>query len=97
MSKNRLGTSLNPYRKDPDSVVDFAIDWSEYLDTDVISTSNWTVESGITEDSSSNTTTVSTIFVSGGTARTKYQLTNRITTGGGRTEDQSIFIYVQEK
>jgi hypothetical protein len=82
--------------KDPDGVVDFKIDWTNTLNGDTISTSTWTVPSGITEDSESETTTAATIFVSGGTASTAYVLTNQIVTAGGVTQDRSITVYVEE-
>lgn len=85
------------YVKDPDAVLDYVIDWSDWLDSDTISTSDWTVETGITEDSDSNTTTTATIWLSGGTVNDRYIVTNRIVTVGGRTDDRSISIYVREK
>lgn len=84
----------NYFPKDPDAIKDFEIDWSSYLGSDTISTSAWTVAAGITEDSDTKTTTTTTIFLSGGTAGQIYELVNRITTAGARTEDASIFIEV---
>ncbi len=72
-----------------------------------ISTSNWTIPTGITEDSSDtnsitiqgisySASTVATITVSGGTAGTDYELTNVITTSDGRTLSKSITIPIRE-
>jgi hypothetical protein len=83
--------------KDPDAVLDYQVDWSSWLDTDTISTSVWTVPAGITEDSESETTTAATIWVSGGTAGTDYDLVNEIVTAGGRTDNRTITIQVREK
>jgi len=83
--------------KDPDAVLDYQFDWSEWLGSDTISTSTWTVPSGITKDSQSNTTTTTTIWLSGGTAGGEYTVTNQIVTAGGRTEDRSFTIKVQNK
>jgi hypothetical protein len=85
--------------KDPNGVVDYSIDWSTYLeeDADTIETSTWTVPAGITKDSDSETNTVTTIWLSGGTAGEIYPLLNRITTAGGRTQDQTINIRVAER
>lgn len=88
---------MNKFIKDPDAVLDYSIDWSDWLGSDTISTSTWEVDSGITEDSNSNTDTVTTIWLSGGTAGKKYELTNRITTTGGRTDDRTIIIVVRNK
>ena len=91
--------------KDPDEVLDYAIDWLGTTaspgpllrDTDTISTSIWIVPSGITKNSDTSTTTSATIWLSGGTAGNSYVFTNRITTAGGRTHDQSVKLKVKEK
>ncbi len=83
--------------KDPDAVLDYIIDWSIWLDADTISTSTWSVPAGITEDSSSNTTTTATIWLSGGTAGASYDLINSIVTAAGRKDDRTIRIHVDER
>ncbi len=83
--------------KDPDSIEDFTIDWSDHLGTDTIATSVWTVPAGLTESSSSNTATKATVTLSSGTVDAFYTVTNRITTAGGRTLDQSIHVRVRSK
>ena len=81
---------METFFKDPDSVMDFAVDWSDWLDSDTISTSTWAVPTGITNDTDTNTTTVATIWLSGGTIGKQYTLTNRIVTAAGRTADRSF-------
>ena len=83
--------------KDPDEVLDYTVNWTARIDPDTISTSTWLVPVGITKNSDSHTTTVTTIWLSGGTIGTKYTLTNRIVTIGGRTMDQSIDIKVKAR
>lgn len=83
--------------KDPDGVEDYGFDWSDWLDTDTISSSTWIVPTGITKDSDSHTTTTTTIWLSDGTANTSYQITNRIITAGGRTEDRTGVLKVKER
>jgi hypothetical protein len=85
-----------PY-KDPDEVLDYEIDWSARLVTDTISTSTWTVPTGITEESDSNTTKTTTVWLSGGTIGEGYEILNRIVTAGGRTFDQTVKIKIKEK
>jgi hypothetical protein len=58
------------FEKDPDAVLDYAIDWTDRLGSDTISTSTWTVPSGITKDSDNKTTAKTTIWLSGGTVGT---------------------------
>jgi len=88
---------LATYNKDPTEVLDYTIDWETLLDGDTISTSEWDVDTGITEDSESETTTLAIIWVSGGTVDKQYTLTNTIVTAGGRTRVRSIAINVIER
>ncbi len=83
--------------KDPDGVLDYGFDWSAWLVADTISTSVWTVPVGLTEDSESETTTTTTIWLSGGTPGQLYTITNRVVTAGGRTDDRSFKLRVQER
>lgn len=83
--------------KDPDEVLDYTIDWTARLGSDTISTSTWIVPTGITEDSNSNTTTATTIWLSGGTVNQIYELTNRVVTAGGRTMDKTVRLPVRSK
>ena len=83
--------------KDPDSVLDYTIDWEDWLGSDTIATSDWTVDTGLTEDSDTNTTKAATIWLSSGTANTDYEVTNEITTQGLRTDNRTITIQVREK
>ncbi|MCK5783867.1 MAG: hypothetical protein KAH06_05430 [Desulfobacterales bacterium] len=85
------------FLKDPNAVLDYQADWSDWLGDDTISTSDWILPTGIIEDSATNTTTTATIWLSGGTAGTSYTLVNRIVTAGGRTEDRTITIVCQER
>lgn len=83
--------------KDPDSVLDYGFDWSLWLNGDTISTSAWTVPVGLTKDSDSATTTTTTIWLSGGTPGQLYPITDRVVTAGGRTDDRSFKLRVQER
>ncbi len=83
------------YVKDPASVLDYTVDWADYLVSDTISTSTWTVPAGITLDSQSNTATTTTVWLSGGTHNTAYTATNKVTTAGGRTVERSIWVKVE--
>ncbi len=89
-----MGTN-GRFLKDPDAVLDYQINWAAWLGTDTISSSTWTVPTGITKNSDTNSTTTTTIWLRGGTAGTEYTLTNRIVTAGGRTADRSIVIVVR--
>jgi diaminopimelate epimerase len=83
--------------KDPNAVLDYKIDWTTWLSTDTIATATWTVPAGITQASATNTTTAATIWLSGGTAGTTYEVVCRVVTSGGRTDDRTIGIRVEDK
>jgi hypothetical protein len=83
--------------KDPDEVLDYQIDWSAPLAGDVITTSTWTVPTGLVGGIEQNTNTTTTIWLSGGTLDQDYQVHNRITTAAGRTRDQTCILKVRAK
>lgn len=85
------------FLKDPEAVLDYQVDWSEWLDGDTISNSDWTVPTGIERDSDDRDSTTATIWLSGGTAGEWYSVVNRIQTAGGRTDDRTIMIKVEDK
>lgn len=92
------------WRKAPTDIEAYTITWRgsnpnvEYAleDAETIATSSWTLEAGITEDSSSNDTTTTTIFIAGGTEGTRYKVTNTVTTSAGRTLARSVYVHVLE-
>lgn len=89
---------MSSYIKDPDAVLDYLFDWSAWLSAgETIQTSAVTAEAGITVDSDTNTTTATTVWLSGGTVGESYQITNRIVTNQGRTDDRTIDIYVYQR
>ena len=88
----------NPtFLKDPQAVLDYQINWATWLSADTIATSTWTVPTGLTKASSTNTTTTATVWLSGGTADTSYNIVNTIVTAGGRTEERTLTIAVQNR
>ncbi len=90
--------AVTDHKKDPDAVLDWVWDWNEWLDEgETIASSTFIASVGITIDSESNTTKTATVWLSGGTAGQVYQVTNRITTSSGRTDDRSITIRVAER
>lgn len=91
--------ALKTYRwptKDPDSIKDYQSDWTDWLDGDTIATSDFTVPSGLTRQSQSTTTTISTVWLSGGTPGRTYSIVHRITTAAGRKDDRTIKLSVAE-
>ncbi|SON55546.1 hypothetical protein HDIA_2005 [Hartmannibacter diazotrophicus] len=83
--------------KDPDETLDYRIDWSDRLAGDTIATSVWVVPPGLTEGPNLNDETTTTIWLAGGVEGATHSLTNRITTAGGRTMDQSVLLAIKSK
>lgn len=85
------------FYKDPDAVLDYAVNWSDYLeDGETLSSSSFTVESGITKDSESNTGTSSVVWLSGGELYAEYTITCTITTSEGRTDERSFSVSIKQ-
>jgi hypothetical protein len=90
--------------KDPQAILDYTVDWTDWLKGDTISTSSWTVSPGITVGDGTNgaaapskTDTKTTIWFISGTLGVDYLATNRIVTVAGRTEDRTITVTVRDK
>jgi hypothetical protein len=91
---------IKTFSKDPAAKLDFLFDWSAWLPIgDTISTSAWAID--VAPDASlaiagspapSNTTTTTTVWLTGGTLGQRYVLRNRVVTVGGRTEDKSAAV-----
>lgn len=89
--------TLPLYTKDPNAILDYTINWAPFLGVDTISTSAWIVPSGITNVTDTKTTTTTTIWLSGGTIGSFYDLTNRIVSVGGRTDDRTIRVRIKDR
>lgn len=79
--------------KDEDAVLTYSLDWSDWLPSGSVITSNsFSVETitgdtdPLTKSSQSNSDTVTTIKVSGGTSGKIYKVYNTITITGSLTE-----------
>ncbi|MCA9340003.1 MAG: hypothetical protein KDA17_03785 [Candidatus Saccharibacteria bacterium] len=83
--------------KDLNAVLDYSVDWSEFLAdvNDTIVESTWFVDDGLTKDSQSSGA-VETVWISGGTRGVAYSVTNQIKTDGGRTKEQTILLRCEE-
>jgi hypothetical protein len=87
------------FTKDPDAVLDYSVDWSAWLASDQIATSKWLLEEGalIEQVSDTKTATKTTVWLRGGQKGTTYLVTNRIVTLGGRTDDRTISVKVEDR
>ena len=87
----------NKFIKDPDSVLDYTVNWETWLDGDTISASSWTIPVGLTEDSDTFGDSTATVWLSSGSVGVYYDIINHITTAAGREEDQTLIIRCMEK
>lgn len=88
---------MRTFYKDASDVLSYTMNWASTLATsETISTSVMTPATGLTKDSESNTTTAATIWVSGGTDGTSYEVVNTITTNQGRTYQRTFRVKVTQ-
>ena len=85
------------FEKDPSAILDYQVNWTDWLTTDTIASSTWTVPDGITKVTDVTDDTKATIWLSGGTVGKRYTITNRIVTAGGRQDERSITIKIVNK
>lgn len=88
------------FTKDPDAVLDYRFDWSDWLETgDAIATHTVSADTGITVDSSSITdsSTSVTVWLSGGTVGATYDVACLIVTSAGRTDERTVSVRVLER
>lgn len=87
--------------KDPDAVLDYGIDWSDWLVAgDTIATSTWTItgsDAALVQDSDFSDSTVTGLWLSGGTVDEEYSATCHIVTTAGRADDRTLTIGVVER
>lgn len=82
------------FYKSEQGVLDYSIDWTEWLEGDTIVASTWNVATGITKDSDTFSPSTATIFVSGGTKGKRYKLENIITTASNPARVKKAIIYI---
>ena len=87
--------------KDPAAVLDYAVDWAaEYLDTDQVATSDWSVSpvetGGVEIVGSTAAPGTTTVTVGGGLAGRIYRLANHVVLASGREDSRSIILRVEK-
>jgi hypothetical protein len=93
---------MTTYIKDPDAILDYGFDWSDWLQTnETITASTWGIDPsdspGLDKQSDSFSDTATTIWLSGGEADEDYVVTNHITTSANREDDRSHKIKVRQR
>lgn len=88
---------MSRFNKDPDARLDYMVDWTSWLGDDTITNSTWIVPNGINFEADTFTTTTATVWLSGGSLGSSYEVVNRITTDAGRIDDRTITIKIRQK
>ena len=90
--------------KDTDAVLDYSVDWTNWMPTsDTITTSTWAItaiagdEDALTIDSDAETDYVSTAVISGGTDGNIYTVSNTVVTVNGITDRRHFRIIVKAR
>lgn len=87
--------------KAPGAVLDYAVDWSDWLAAgETITESAWSIspdDDSLVEDSSDYTGIATVIWVSGGTEGQRYTLVNHITTSAGREDERTIAFSIAQR
>ena len=89
------------FRKDPDAILDFSWDWSEWLEVNDDRIVSFEIEvDGVTLEADPAPATdgsVVTAWFSGGTAGTRATATCHIVTNAGREDDRTMTIVIRER
>lgn len=86
-------------KKDPEEVLDYSVDWTARLAGDTIASCTATLLSaaGVTIDITSNTTTTTTVWLSGGTIGQTAVVKFHIITGANREMERTISVRIESK
>lgn len=90
------------FDKDPNAVLDYVFDWTEWLGEDTVASHEFLVSPSnhtdcVEVDSSDEDEGIITVWVSKGRAGSTYKLTCRVVTAGGRTEDRTVNLRMKHR
>lgn len=89
------------YLKDPQSRVDYAIEWLNYLDGQTIAQSAWSVapqeSGGIAVEEASFDLHRAAATLGGGVVGHVYSVSNHVTLSDGRSDERSIVLRVEQR
>lgn len=103
--------SLKWPSKDPDEILDYSLDWSRYLGSNIISTVTWffydaddnktlvapnETVNGLRSGAQLFSDTVATIVLEDGTVNSEYKVTCQINFGSGLTAERTVLLQVRE-
>lgn len=89
------------YLKDPQSRVDYSIDWAGYLDGQTIAASSWSTlpdeADGIAVEEASFDLNRTAARIGGGIVGHCYTVSNRVTLSDGSSDERSITLRVEQR
>jgi hypothetical protein len=85
-----------PFVKDPAEVLDYQVNWSEWLAGDEIIASTFTSRGGIIVGATSFTASMTTVSVSGGVLGYTHKVVNTIHTSYGRVGDLVLSFQIEK-
>jgi hypothetical protein len=89
---------IKNFPKDPDAILDFEFDWSDWLQSgETIASYDITVETGIVNESDSEADGKVTVWLSGGMAGENYIVACEIDSSDSRTDERSMRILVADR
>lgn len=87
--------------KDPSADLDYGFDWEGWLASgDTISSSTWSVKptgTSLTLSQETHDDNTTKVWLEDGDEGTRYTLTNKIVTNGGREDERSFVIKIQQR
>ena len=93
-----MNINFEKFWKDPDAVLNYAVDWSDWLEIgETISSYVVIVDSGLTLVTDSEAEGVVTAWLSGGTVGKAYTVTVHIITSVGREDDRSFRVVIAQR
>lgn len=89
--------SIRRFTKDPDAVLDYTVDWSDWLIPGdwIISVVASVSPAGLVVDYTSWTDDLAIVWLSGGSVGVRYSVTVSVVTAGGREDSRSIAVVVK--
>lgn len=93
---------MSLFVKDPDSRIDYRIDWgAAYLGDALIIASSWAVspdqQGGLAVATSAHDGRIASVTLTGGQPGASYALVNRVTLSNGEIDERSVAVRVEQR
>lgn len=92
-----MAAPLATIEKDPDAKLTYTVAWTAWLATDTISSVDWTVPAGLTNEGTSSTSTTASITLSGGTVGNTYDVKCKITCASALVDKRTLRFIVVDR